>query len=200
MDDNQIQQELALRDQLIAEVQPIHTDVDRQQANNARGKVKEWLARFDAGEKRICEPIYRAWKNAKDEFKQGRAPAEAFLAALDTELLADRRRQDEAKAKEQHRLDALAQKRFDNAVAKGKPTALPVPTPAIVQDVNKTIATETGKVTWIDNYVPEIYDEKAIPRTFLMPDMTKISAAVKAGIDVDGVRRVNKPFQRTSRG
>ena len=200
MEDTQIQHELAMRDEIIYAVQPIKSDEDRLVANNDRGNVKRWLDKFTAAEKDVCDPVYRAWKNAKDKFKQGRAPAEAFLAALDTELLADRRRQDEAKAKEQHRLDALAQKRFDNAVAKGKPTVLPVPTPAIVQDVNKTIATETGKVTWIDNYVPEIYDEKAIPRTFLMPDMTKISAAVKAGIDVDGVRRVNKPFQRTSRG
>jgi len=199
MDDTQLQQELVIRDQLIAEVQPIHTDVDRQQANNARGKVKEWLARFNEGEKRICDPIYRAWKNAKDEFKQGRTPAEAFLASLDSELLADRRRQEEAKAKEQRRLDALAQKRFDRAQAAGKPTPLPVPTPAIVPDVNKTIVTETGKMTWIDNYVPEIYDEQAIPRAFLMPDMAKLNAAAKAGIEVDGVRRVNKPFQRMSK-
>jgi len=199
MDDTQIQHELALRDEMITAVQPIKTDDDRLAVNGMRVKVKEWLARFNEGEKRVCDPVYRAWKNAKDEFKQGRAPAEIFLAGLDTELLLDRRRQDEAKAKEQKRLDDLAQKRFDNAVAKGKPTPLPVPTPAIVQDVSKTIVTEAGKVTWIDNYVPEIYDEQAIPREFLTPDMAKITAAAKAGIKVDGVRRVNKPFQRLSR-
>ena len=197
--DEQIQRELELRDQLIAEVQPIHSDAERMQANNARGYAKDWLVRFHDAEQRVCTPIYKAWRNAKDEFKVGRAPAEAFLAALDSELLADRMRQKAAEAKEQKRQDALAQKRFDRAQSQGKPTPLPVPTPPIVQDVGKTVATETGKVTWVDNYVAEIYDESRIPRTFLAPDMAKINAAIKASIEVDGVRRVNKPFQRTSK-
>lgn len=199
MTDEQIQAALVERDSLIIEVLPIKTDDDRARYNAARIAVKGWLDKFTAVEKDICDPIYRAWKNAKDKFKEGRAPAETFDAALARELQADRQRQIETAAKEQKRLNDLAQKRFDNAVAKGKPTPLPVPVAAIVQDVGKSVETDSGKVTWIDNYVPEIYDEKAIPREFLMPDMAKLAAAAKAGIEVAGVRRVNKPFQRMSR-
>lgn len=199
MTDEQIQTALVERDSLIIEVSPIKTDDDRQRYNAARVAVKGWLDRFTATEKDICDPIYRAWKNAKDRFKEGRKPAEDFDAALSRELQADRQRQLEATAKEQARLNALAQKRFDNAVAKGKPTPLPVPVAAVVQDTGKSVETDSGKVTWIDNYVPEIYDEKAIPREYLMPDMAKLNAAAKAGIEVAGVKRVNKPFQRMSR-
>jgi len=199
MVDQEIQTAIAERDSLIIEVSPIKTDDDQLRYNAARVQVKDWLTRFAVVEKDICDPIYRAWKNAKDKFKEGRKPAEDFDAALERELKADRIRQMEALAKEQARLNALAQKRFDNAVAKGKPTPLPVPVAAVVQDQGKSVETENGKVTWIDNWVPEIYDEKAIPREYLMPDMTKLNAAAKAGIEVPGVKRVNKPFQRVSR-
>jgi len=199
MTDQEIQTAIAERDSLIIEVSPIKSDDDRLRYNAARVQVKDWLARFAVVEKDICDPIYRAWKNAKDKFKEGRKPAEDFDAALVRELQADRQRQLEAQVKEQARLNALAQKRFDNAVAKGKPTPLPVPVAAIVQDQGKSVETENGKVTWIDNWVPEIYDESLIPREYLIPDMAKITALVKANVEINGVRRVNRPFQRVSR-
>jgi hypothetical protein len=199
MTDEAIQTAIVERDTLIIEVLPIKTDDDRLRYNAARVQVKDWLARFTVVEKDICDPIYRAWKNAKDRFKDGRKPAEDFDAALERELRADRQRQLEAQAKEQARLDALAQKRFDRAVEKGKPTPLPVPVAAVVQDVGKSVETDNGKVTWVDNWVPEIYDEKLLPREYLMPDMAKLNAAAKAGIEVPGVKRVNRQFQRVSR-
>lgn len=198
-EDAQINEALVARDELTVDVRPIHTDEDRIQANSMRMRVKDWLTEFVKHEKRVCDPQYQAWKNSKAWFAEQRKPAEDLDAALERELRADKLRQDMERAKEQKRLDALAQKRFDRAVAQGKPTPLPVPTPAIVPDVAKTVATENGKLTWIDNWVPEIYDEKAIPREFLMPDMAKLNAAAKAGIEVAGVKRVNKPFQRMSR-
>jgi hypothetical protein len=199
MTDDRIQQQIALRDEVLHAVQPIHTEEDRLCTNSDRLAVKGWLKQFEALESDICDPVYKAWKNAKDRFKQGKQPALDFDAALERELRADKLRQDEERAKEQRRLDAAAQKRFDRAVAAGKPTPLPVPTPAIVPDVAKTVATENGKLTWVDNWVPEVYDENVLPREYLMPDMTKLAAAAKAGIEVPGMRRVNKPFQRMSR-
>lgn len=199
-EDAQINEALVARDALSVDVRPIETDEDRIQANSMRVRIKDWLAEFVKHEKRVCDPQYQAWKNSKAWFAEQRKPAEDLDAALSRELQADRQRQLEATAKEQARLNALAQKRFDNAIAKGKPTPLPVPVAAIVQDVGKTVEVDGAKVTWIPNWVPEIYDEKAIPREYLMPDMAKLNAAAKAGIEVAGVRRVNKPFQRVSRG
>ena len=192
----QVQQALTIRDELIVEVRPIQTEEDRQWANQTRVEVKRWLDGFGAIEKEICDPIYRAWKNAKDRFKVGRAPAEAFDKALEDELRADRLRQQAAIAKEQKRQNDLAQKRFDRQQASGKGTPLPEPVAPIVQDTGKKVQVEDASVSWVDNWVPQIVDESLIPREYLMPDMTKLKAAAKAGIKVDGVRRVNEPYQR----
>jgi len=194
--EDQVQSALALRDELIVEVRPINTDEDRQQANAIRLRVKDWLDRFGAIENDICAPIYKAWKNAKDRFKEGRAPAEAFLAKVDAELQADRSRQLAAQAKEQQRQNDLAQKRIERAQASGRVLPIPVAVAPIVQDVGKKVVTESGAVTWVDNYVPQVIDETKIPREYLMPDMKKLAAACKAGIEVPGVLRVNQPFQR----
>ncbi len=196
MTDEAIQTAIVERDTLIIEVLPIKTDDDRLRYNAARVQVKDWLARFTVVEKDICDPIYRAWKNAKDRFKDGRKPAEDFDAALERELRADRQRQLEAQSKEQKRLNDLAQKRFDNAIAKGKPTPLPVPVAAIVQDTGKRVDVGGKTLTWVENWKARVVDESLLPREYLMPDMAKLNAAAKANIAVPGMVRVNEEFQR----
>lgn len=198
-EDTQIQQELAVRDQLIAEVKPIKTDEDRQQANEMRVQVKGWLDSFTRHEKRVCDPQYQAWKNSKRWFAEQRKPVEELDSALMRELKADRQRQQEAQRKEQERQNRLSQKRHDRAQASGKGTPVPTPVAPIVQDTGKREEVEGGKVVWIDNYVPHVVDEAQIPREYLMPDMQKLRAAAKAGIEVPGVQRVNEQTQRILR-
>jgi len=200
VDDTQIQHELAVRDQFIFEVKPITCDGDREALTRAYVHVKDWLDRFTVIEKDMCDPIYRAWKNAKDRFKEGRAPAEKFKDSIDHELQADRRRQQEAIAKEQKRLNDLAQKRFDRQQAAGKPTPLPVPVAAIVQDTGKRVATDDGTVTWVDNYVPVIVNADLLPREYMVPDWAKLKAAAKAKLPIPGVAYQNEPYQKVTRG
>lgn len=192
------QQALALRDSLIIEVQAIKTDADRVELTTARQNVKGWLDSFTAIEKAICDPVYKAWKNAKNRFAEGRAPAEKWLEAADRELRADRQRQLAAQAAEQKRQDDLAAKRRERAEAAGKVLPIPVAVAPIVQDTGRRIETEAGTATWVDNWVPRIVDESLIPREYLMPDMAKLKAAVKANIKVPGVERVNEPYMKGS--
>jgi len=188
---------LAIRDQLIVEVRPIQTDDDRRQANAIRLRVKDWLDRFAVIEKDICDPVYRAWKNAKDRFKEGRAPAEAFLAKVDAELQADRSRQLAAQAKEQQRQNDLAQKRIERAQASGRVLPIPVAVAPIVQDVGKKVVTEAGTVAWVNNYSAEVYDVSKLPREYMVPDMAVLNGMAKAQApEPAGVRWVNHPFQR----
>ena len=119
-DEQQVQQALALRDELIVAVKPIKTDEDRLALTTARQNVKGWLDNFKGVEAAICDPIYKAWKNAKNRFAEGRAPAEKFLESLDGELRADRTRQLAAQAREQQRQNDLAQKRIERAQASGR--------------------------------------------------------------------------------
>lgn len=190
------QQALALRDSLIIEVQAIKTDADRVELTTARQNVKGWLDSFTAIEKAICDPVYKAWKNAKNRFAEGRAPAEKWLEAADRELRADRQRQLAAQAAEQKRQDDLAAKRVERAQASGKVLPIPVAVAPIVQDTGKRVETAAGAAVWVDNWVPRIVDESLIPREYLMPDMAKLKAAVKANIKVPGVERVNEPYMK----
>ncbi len=197
--EDQVQQALALRDSFIIEVRPIKTDEDRLTLTTARQNVKGWLDRFTAIEKGICDPIYKAWKNAKGKFAEGRAPAEKFLAALDSVLQADRQKQLAAQAAEQKRQNDLAQKRIERAQASGRVLPIPVAVAPIVQDTGKKVQTEAGTVTWVPNWVPRIVDESLIPRQYLMPNMAIIKSLSKARPDIPGVLWVDEQYMKGSR-
>ena len=184
---------------LTFDVKPIVTADDRTRYNEARIAATDQVKRVEKVEAEICDPLYKHWKHVKAMFTQAKAPAVALIEAIDRELRADRVKQQQLIAAEQARQNKLAEKRFERQQASGKGTPLPAPVAPIVQDTGKKIVTEAGAVTWVDNYVPQIVDEAKIPREYLMPDMTKLRSACKAGIEVPGVLRVNEPFQRTTR-
>ncbi len=82
----------------------------------------------------------------------------------------------ELEAKEQERLQKLAQKRFDKAVQDGKPTPFPVAIAPKVDMVEKSIQTEAGKITYITQRKPMISDITKVPYFYqevqiLQPDM-----------------------------
>jgi hypothetical protein len=184
---------------LMFDVHPIETVEDRQRYHEARISAADQVKRVEKVEGEICDPMYQHWKRVKAMFTKAKAPAVALIEAIDRELRADRVKQQVAVAAEQARQNKLAEKRFERQQASGKGTPLPAPVAPIVQDTGKKVTTEAGAVTWVDNFVPHIVDEKAIPREYLMPDMAKLKAACKASIEVPGVLRVNEPFQRITR-
>jgi hypothetical protein len=56
-----------------------------------------------------------------------------------------------------------------------------------VQDVQKTIHTDEGKTMTRKHKVVEIVDESKLPREYLKPDVVKINAAAKGGVEIPGV-------------
>jgi len=189
------------KDRIIGEcvVAPITTEVQKVQATEAWQVCQQFIKQIDAKDDQFCKPLYDHWKLMKSEFAKLRKPVEQVAASLQAALSERRRVEADAVRAEQARLNAAATKRFEKAQASGKGTVLPVPVASVVQDTGKRVETAEGTVVWIDNYVPRIVDETKIPREYLMPDMAKLKAACKAGIEVPGVERVNEPYARGSR-
>lgn len=107
-----------------------------------------------------------------------------------------RRVENERAAKEQARLNALAQKRFDRQVAAGKTPDIPEPVAVIVQGAPKTSVTDEGKSSWVDHWSFVIDDPLLLPREYLMPDITKLNAqarVTKGDTKIPGGHPVNNP-------
>ncbi len=108
----------------------------------------------------------------------------------------------ELEAKEQERLQKLAQKRFDKAVQDGKPTPFPVAIAPKVDMVEKSIDTGNGKkITYITQRKPMISDITKVPYFYqevqiLQPDLVAIQELINAGVAVPGVTVIEKPYIR----
>ena len=192
------------KDEIVAQVLPakIETEEQKVTATEAMVLCDRYIKLVDAKDEQFCAPLYRHWKMQKGEFSKLRTPVEKVRDGFKKLLSECRAREVAAQAAEQKKLNDAAAKKYERQVekyqesGKGLPP-LPGPVAPIVQPVGKRVETEAGETVWIDNYVPQITDEAKLPREYLMPDMEKLKAACKAGIEVPGVLRVNKPFPRT---
>jgi hypothetical protein len=54
----------------------------------------------------------------------------------------------------------------------------------------KTVHVDGGRATVVERVTFEVIDESKVPRSMMMPDRTKIGGAVRAGLDVPGVKKV----------
>ena len=186
-------------DDIVAQWVPVKVETAEQVQKVTEVMVlgQRYIKNLNDQDDQFCKPLYDHWKFMKGEFTKRRKPVEQVVDAAKAALSDYRRREVEAQAAEQKRLNAQAQKRFDRAQASGKGTPLPVPVAPIVQDTGKRVETALGTTTMVDNYLPEIMDETKIPREYLVPDMAKLKATCKAGIEVPGVQRVNHPYPVT---
>ncbi len=110
-------------------------------------------------------------------------------------------KQKELEAKEQERLEKLAQKRFDKAVENGKPTPFPIAISPKVDMVNKSVQTEAGKVTYIIQKKIHIPDITKVPHFYkgvqlLFPNSKGIQGLLDAGETVPGVEIKEESYIR----
>lgn len=142
--------------------------------------------RIDALKKRWLDPLNDQIKLIRSDFDAMAAPAKEADQILSRKTSDYRMKVQEAARKEQERLRLLAEKRQERAVAKAAergvepPCVIPlVPTVAAPA---KTVATESGTVTYRKQTHMEITDANAVPREWCCPDEKKIGAAARAGI------------------
>lgn len=142
--------------------------------------------KIDALKRRWLAPLDAQIKLIRQDFDTMAAPAKEADAILSRKTSMYRMQVQEAARKEQQRLRLLAEKRQAAAAVRAAERGVePPPVMPIVPTVAppaKTVATETGSVTFRKQYHFEITDANAVPREWCAPDERKIGAAVRAQI------------------
>ena len=150
-------------------------------ASETLGAIRSFLKKVESMRVFFTKPLHDHMTNINTEFKQISAP----LSTLDkqiTQKLKDYRQQVEAKRlEEQARLDAEAQARQETSL-------IPEAIAPIVPAQSKSVYTETGKITFMKVRKWEVEDITLVPPIFMKLDEAKVTATIKAGVDIRGIR------------
>ena len=159
----------------------IQDETSLMQAGETLGAIRSFLKKVESVRVFFTKPLNDHLKDINTEFKQISAP----LSILDkqiTQKLKDYRQQIEAKRlEEQARLDAEAQARQETSL-------IPEAIAPIVPAQSKSVYTETGKITFIKIRRWELEDISKVPLEYLKLDDAKITAVIKAGGNIPGIR------------
>jgi len=151
------------------------------QAGEILWAIRTFLKKVESMRVFFTKPLHDHMTNINTEFKQISAP----LSTLDkqiTQKLKDYRQQVEAKRlEEQARLDAEAQARQETSL-------IPEVIAPIVPAQSKSVYTETGKITFMKVRKWEVEDITLVPPIFMKLDEAKVTATIKAGVDIPGIR------------
>ena len=151
------------------------------QAGEILWAIRTFLKKVESMRVFFTKPLHDHMTNINTEFKQISAP----LSTLDkqiTQKLKDYRQQIETKRlEEQARLDAEAQARQETSL-------IPEVIAPIVPAQSKSVHTETGKITFMKVRKWEVEDITLVPPIFMKLDEARVTATIKAGVDIPGIR------------
>ena len=159
----------------------IQDETSLMQASETLWAIRTFLKKVESVRIFFTKPLNDHLKDINAEFKQITNP----LSNLDkqiTQKLKDYRQQVEAKRlEEQARLNAEAQARQETSL-------IPEAIAPIVPAQSKSVQTETGKITFIKIRRWELEDISKVPLEYLKLDDAKITAVIKAGGNIPGIR------------
>lgn len=147
--------------------------------------------RIESERKTRVEPLNKQVKDVNAEFKTMGAPFETIKDLARKAVMAYRDLKAAAARAEAERvqkiLDDQRRAQIEAAKAAGRAvtgTGLTIP----VAEQANTTHSDTGKAVGTKRWTATIIDTKQIPAEFMIPDMTKINAAVRAGVrEIPGV-------------
>ena len=129
----------------------------------------------------ITKPLNEALKSARDLFRPLEDAQQNAKNIVAEKMIAYRRAVEENRRKEEAKLAARVEKgTMKMETAQRKMEELP--------QEQKSVKTDAGAVSFKETPVPVIFDEAQIPRQYLVPDMVKINKAVRAGIEIPGIK------------
>ena len=159
----------------------IQDETSLMQASETLWAIRSFLKKVESVRVFFTKPLNDHLKDINAEFKQITNP----LSILDkqiTQKLKDYRQQIEAKRlEEQARLDAEAQARQETSL-------IPEVIAPIVPAQSKSVQTETGKITFMKVRKWEVEDITLVPPIFMKLDEARVTATIKAGVDIPGIR------------
>ena len=161
------------------------------QAAAGLAQLRTFMKQTEENRKELVKPLNDHVKFINGRFETLLRPIKEAENYLELQIRKYRQRIEDARRKEQDRLQRLQERREERAEAAGKPSPIPEVIAPLVTGNIKTVETVNGKVSFRTDWKAEIVDEAKLPREYLMPDVIKINAVVKAQrgtIQIPGVR------------
>jgi len=170
--------------ELAATALVIKTDEDNTKASEMLLKIRSVGKQIKEAKEKITKPLNEALRNARNFF----APLEdKYIRAeqiVNAKLVEYKMAQDLKALKETAKIEAKVEAgkmNFEKAAEK-----IEAVTP------KKTVETKTGQVQYRTIKEVILEDESKLPREYLVPDMVKIRKVALAGVEIAGVKVVDK--------
>lgn len=169
----------------------IKNDKGLAEASEVRAQLKAYEKQVVAKKEEITKPLNQALKVARGWFSPLENQIDAVLGNINTAMIAY---QTEKKAK----ADAEAKKIADRVgEGKGKLTLETASRKMGEIDVaEKVVETESGGTQFITVKKFEVMDVTLLPKEYIIADEVKIRAAMKGGVELDGVRYYTEEVPR----
>ena len=160
----------------------INNEGSLSQASESLGAIRNFLKKVESVRVFLTRPLNDHIKNINQEFNKIKIPIGNLDSEICNKMRAYRRKVEQQRAEEQARLDAVAQANHNET------SLIPEVIAPIVPAQSKSVQTETGKITFMKIRRWELEDISKVPLEYLKLDDAKITAVIKAGGNIPGIR------------
>lgn len=158
----------------------IDSDAKMSEATEILKKIKVVGKMITEKKELITKPINQALKEAREMFKPLESDCSDAEREIKNKMIAY---QNEVETKRKKELEKI-EKKVENGTMKIETAIKKVDK---VQEVPTSVTSGTGSISTRIIKKVRIVDESIIPREYLIPDIKKIEAVAKAGVEIPGV-------------
>lgn len=167
---------------------------DMEKASEMRAQLKAYEKEVTAKKEAITKPMNAALKAVRSMFSPLEDRIEETLNTINRAMIDYQTEQKRISDAEQEKIaqrigQGKGKLKLETAVEKMKEVDTP----------DKQVVTASGGTEFIDTPCFEVTDVSLLPKEYILPDLVKIRAAMKGGIELDGVRYWNEQRPRNMR-
>lgn len=155
-------------------------EASQVEATAAHAEIHGYLKQIDVEKLVVTKPAREWVQDINSRVLSLVTPLQKLRDTLLSELQVYRNSVREAQAKEQARLDRLAEKRMERAEAAGKPSPLPEPVAPLVTGPLKSIETEEGKSSFVKHWHFVVTNPALIPQEYWDINESRLNAVAVA--------------------
>lgn len=160
----------------------VHDNHSLAIASEALSTIRGYLRKVEVTRLELTKPLNDHIKVLNDKFHAITTPIKFIEKGITQKMVGYRAMVEAQRAEEQKRLDAEAQANLDEHAL------IPEAIAPIVPGQAKSVAVANGKITFIKIRVWKLEDITKVPRAYLKLDEAQITATIKAGDEIPGIR------------
>lgn len=199
---NILQPEIAIAEWITSLVEKYSTlkvtdEASQVEATAAHAEIHGYLKQIESEKLLVTKPAREWVQNINDRVLNLITPLKKLRDTLLSELQTYRDGIREAQAKEQARLNRLAEKRMERAEAAGRPAPLPEAIAPLVTGPPKSLETDMGNTSFVKHWYFVIVNPDLIPKEYWDINETRLNAVAIALKDKTNIPGGYAAFKET---